>query len=63
MIGLIALLWSAGDATARAGDYEGRVTAKVVIACFIAATGGMLFGYDLGVTGEQSGFDNKAVQA
>ena len=28
------------------------MTAKVVIACFIAATGGMLFGYDLGVTGE-----------
>jgi len=24
----------------------------VVIACFIAATGGMLFGYDLGVTGQ-----------
>ena len=47
----------AGDATARAGDYEGRVTAKVVIACFIAATGGMLFGYDLGVTGEHSAFN------
>lgn len=45
-----------GDASARAGDYEGRVTAKVVIACFIAATGGMLFGYDLGVTGGVSSF-------
>ena len=41
----------AGDATARAGDYEGRVTFRVVMASIVAATGGMLFGYDLGVTG------------
>ena len=42
---------AAAGASARAGDYEGRVTIKVVTACIIAATGGMLFGYDLGVTG------------
>lgn len=42
---------TAAGAAARAGDYEGRVTFKVVMACIIAATGGMLFGYDLGVTG------------
>ena len=42
----------AAGAAARAGDYEGRVTFKVIMACMIAATGGLLFGYDLGVTGK-----------
>ncbi|XVE92940.1 hypothetical protein REPUB_Repub01dG0147100 [Reevesia pubescens] len=32
-------------------DYEGRVTAFVVCTCLIAATGGLLFGYDLGISG------------
>ena len=44
---------TAGTVAARAGDYEGRVTIKVIMACIVAATGGMLFGYDLGVTGER----------
>lgn len=48
---LTRLAASTGAAAARAGDYEGRVTFKVVLACFTAATGGALFGYDLGVTG------------
>ena len=48
---LVRFAASTGTAAARAGDYEGRVTFKVVLACLTAATGGMLFGYDLGVTG------------
>lgn len=31
--------------------YEGKVTAFVLITCFVAAMGGLLFGYDLGITG------------
>ncbi|KAL4277655.1 hypothetical protein AHAS_Ahas20G0328900 [Arachis hypogaea] len=31
--------------------YEGEVTAFVLITCFVAAMGGLLFGYDLGITG------------
>ncbi|EPS72979.1 hypothetical protein M569_01777 [Genlisea aurea] len=31
--------------------YTGRITSFVVFSCVIAATGGMIFGYDNGVTG------------
>ena len=43
----------AGDASARASDYAGGITFKLLVGVVIAATGGMLFGYDLGVTGKQ----------
>ncbi|KAI4328610.1 hypothetical protein L6164_020948 [Bauhinia variegata] len=32
-------------------QYEGKVTVYVLITCFVAAMGGLLFGYDLGITG------------
>ncbi|OIV97260.1 hypothetical protein TanjilG_10794 [Lupinus angustifolius] len=32
-------------------DFEGKVTTFVLITCFVAAMGGLLFGYDLGITG------------
>jgi hypothetical protein len=35
----------------RAEHYKGRVTVHVVIACIVAATGGSLFGYDVGISG------------
>ena len=35
----------------RGASYEGRVTSFVVCTCLIAATGGLLFGYDLGISG------------
>ncbi|KAJ1436961.1 Sugar/inositol transporter [Sesbania bispinosa] len=35
----------------RAEQYKGRVTAYVIIACIVAATGGSLFGYDIGISG------------
>lgn len=40
-----------GVAKERAGEYKGRVTAYVIIACLAAAVGGSLFGYDIGISG------------
>ncbi|KAG7023606.1 Sugar transport protein 14 [Cucurbita argyrosperma subsp. argyrosperma] len=36
----------------RAHLYEYRITGYFITACFVAALGGALFGYDLGVSGE-----------
>ncbi|RDX79772.1 Sugar transport protein 10 [Mucuna pruriens] len=32
-------------------QFDGKVTAYVLVTCFVAAMGGLLFGYDLGITG------------
>ncbi|KAF2297664.1 hypothetical protein GH714_002068 [Hevea brasiliensis] len=32
-------------------DYPGNLTRSVIITCVIAATGGLIFGYDLGISG------------
>jgi len=32
-------------------QYESKVTTFVLVTCFVAAMGGLLFGYDLGITG------------
>lgn len=37
--------------------YEGRVTAKVIITCIVAAMGGLIFGYDLGISGGVTSMD------
>ncbi|AES59982.2 sugar porter (SP) family MFS transporter [Medicago truncatula] len=37
--------------------YEGRVTPYVLMTCFVAAMGGLLFGYDLGITGGVTSMD------
>ncbi|XP_028804328.1 sugar transport protein 10-like [Neltuma alba] len=50
----------AGGAFADQGPvrhYEGRVTAFVLVTCFVAAMGGLLFGYDLGITGGVTSMD------
>ncbi|GAB2301158.1 hypothetical protein Dimus_035191 [Dionaea muscipula] len=39
-----------GVAKERADQYQGRVTAYVIIACAVAAIGGSLFGYDIGIS-------------
>jgi len=39
------------DKNGRAEQYKGRVTVHVIIACIVAATGGSLFGYDVGISG------------
>jgi sugar porter (SP) family MFS transporter len=32
-------------------NYDGRVTIFVLVACVVAATGGLIFGYDIGISG------------
>ncbi|XP_059666919.1 hexose carrier protein HEX6-like [Cornus florida] len=32
-------------------EYNGRMTAFVVLSCMVAATGGIIFGYDIGISG------------
>nr|XP_023903668.1 hexose carrier protein HEX6-like isoform X5 [Quercus suber]POE46132.1 hexose carrier protein hex6 [Quercus suber] len=37
--------------TSEKGHYNGKMTLFVVISCMIAATGGIIFGYDIGISG------------
>ncbi|KAL2502587.1 Sugar transport protein 7 [Forsythia ovata] len=46
-----------GLAKERAEQYKGRVTAFVIIACIVAAVGGALFGYDIGISGGVTSMD------
>ncbi|KAM4070321.1 hypothetical protein ACB094_12G156600 [Castanea mollissima] len=39
-------------------DYPGKLTANVLITCIIAATGGLIFGYDLGISGGVTSMDS-----
>ncbi|KAK8953248.1 Sugar transport protein 7 [Platanthera guangdongensis] len=41
-----------GVAMERAQHYKGRVTPFVLMACLVAAIGGSIFGYDIGISGE-----------
>ena len=41
----------AGVAKERAQQYKGRLTSYVIIACTVAAVGGSIFGYDVGISG------------
>lgn len=38
-------------ASGASGEYEGKVTTFVIMTCLVAATGGLLFGYDIGISG------------
>ena len=44
------------DVGGRAKDYNGKVTWYVILVALIASSGGLLFGYDLGVTGGVESF-------
>lgn len=46
-----------GVAKERAQQYKGRVTPFVVFACLVAATGGSIFGYDIGISGGVTSMD------
>ena len=35
-----------------AKHYNGHVTVFVIVTCVIAASGGLIFGYDIGVSGD-----------
>lgn len=37
--------------SAGGGDFEAKITPIVIISCIMAATGGLMFGYDVGVSG------------
>ncbi|KAI5678420.1 hypothetical protein M9H77_09370 [Catharanthus roseus] len=39
------------------GNYDGKVTSFVVITCLVAATGGLIFGYDIGISGGVTSMD------
>lgn len=43
---------STGVNKGRAENYNGKLTLYVIIACIVAAVGGSLFGYDIGISGE-----------
>ncbi|XP_022867067.1 sugar carrier protein A-like isoform X1 [Olea europaea var. sylvestris] len=51
-----------GVAKERAEQYKGRVTAFVIIACIVAAVGGSLFGYDIGISGGVTSMDGFLVK-
>ncbi|KAJ6335536.1 hypothetical protein OIU77_025489 [Salix suchowensis] len=34
-----------------AGDFSGKITVPVVITCVVAASSGLIFGYDIGISG------------
>lgn len=46
-----------GVAKERADEYRGRVTPYVLMACFVAAVGGAIFGYDIGISGGVTSMD------
>lgn len=43
---------SGSGSGSRAGsEFEAKITPIVIISCIMAATGGLMFGYDVGVSG------------
>ncbi|KAA8535287.1 hypothetical protein F0562_030290 [Nyssa sinensis] len=47
----------AGVSKERAEQYQGKVTSYVIISCIIAAIGGSIFGYDIGISGGVTSMD------
>jgi len=37
--------------TSEGGNYNGRMTLFVILSCMMAAMGGVIFGYDIGISG------------
>lgn len=46
-----------GVSKERAEHYQGRVTSYVIISCIVAAIGGSIFGYDIGISGGVTSMD------
>ncbi|CAI9097476.1 OLC1v1033909C2 [Oldenlandia corymbosa var. corymbosa] len=46
-----------GVAKERADQYQGKVTVYVIVSCLVAAVGGSLFGYDIGISGGVTSMD------
>lgn len=43
-----------GGFVADGGGFDGKITASVVITCIVAASGGLIFGYDIGISGRST---------
>lgn len=39
------------DASSANNGFNGKITLSVVLTCIVAASSGLIFGYDLGITG------------
>ena len=50
-MGGFALPTSTGGGTGEQVEFEGKITKYVVLCAIIAATGGLMFGYDIGISG------------
>jgi hypothetical protein len=37
--------------TSEGGQYNGKITPFLVLSCMMAAMGGVIFGYDIGISG------------
>ncbi|XP_047327029.1 sugar transport protein 7 [Impatiens glandulifera] len=46
-----------GVAKERADQYQGKVTSYVIVSCLVAAIGGSIFGYDIGISGGVTSMD------
>lgn len=33
------------------GDFDGKMNKYVILCCIVASTGGLMFGYDIGISG------------
>lgn len=40
-----------GAPTSGGGDFEANITTVVIISCILVASGGLMFGYDVGISG------------
>lgn len=47
------------NAPAGGKQYPGRMTPFVLMTCIVAATGGLIFGYDIGISGKTNNIYNK----
>ncbi|XP_056173628.1 sugar transport protein MST5-like [Syzygium oleosum] len=47
-----------GLVTGPGKNYPGNLTCRVFITCIVAATGGLIFGYDLGISGGVTSMDS-----
>ncbi|KAM7466794.1 hypothetical protein LguiB_014356 [Lonicera macranthoides] len=41
-----------GNGSGGGSEFEAKITPIVIISCFMAATGGLMFGYDIGISEE-----------
>lgn len=44
------------DGSRREGEMGGQITVAVVITCIVAASSGLIFGYDIGISGTSISF-------